>query len=168
MSLRSALYTVAHHVRLVWWRIRRPHVYGTKAVIINARREVLLVRHAYAMHDLYMLPGGGFRLSEDPAAAAAREVMEECGIAVRGPMRLHGRFLETARGARNHIHVYVGEAADDAAAPRADGHEIAEAAWFPLDALPPNVSAPSARRIVEVRDGVVPSSSDWRAEGSLA
>jgi 8-oxo-dGTP pyrophosphatase MutT (NUDIX family) len=167
MTLRSKAYTVAHNLRLIWWRIRRPHVYGTKAVVFNDRREVLLVRHAYAMHDLYMLPGGGFHLSEDPAEAAAREVMEESGIALIGPMRLHGIFLETARGARNHIHVYVGEAVD-ARPPQADGHEIAEAGWFPIDALPANLSAPSARRIIEVRDGLPAAVPDWRAEGSLA
>lgn len=167
MSLRIAAYTIAHHLRLIWWRIRRPHVYGTKAVILNDRGDVLLVRHTYGMRGFYMLPGGGYRLSEDPAEAAAREVAEEAGVHLAGPLRFHGAFLESARGARNHIHVYVGEAAPGAH-PLADGHEIAEAGWFPLNDLPANVSAPSAQRIMEVRDGRQPTSTEWRAEGSLA
>lgn len=167
MSPRIVAYTIAHNLRLLWWRVRRPNVYGTKAVVLNDRREVLLVRHTYAMRGLYMLPGGGYQLNEDPAEAAAREVVEETGVRLSGPMRLHGAFVETARGARNHIHVYVGFA-ESGAAPTADGQEIAEARWFPLDALPANLSGPSAQRIIEVRDGLTPPSSEWRAEGSLA
>lgn len=158
MTLRIIAYTVAHNLRLLWWRIRRPHVHGTKAVIINERREVLLVRHTYALRHLYMLPGGGFRPGQDAAAAAAREVLEETGVRVAGPMRLHGAFVDTARGARNHIHVYIGESEPGAIA-IADGKEIAEASWFAMDALPTNISTPSAQRIIEVRDGLDASDS---------
>ncbi|QJQ31672.1 NUDIX domain-containing protein [Sphingomonas lacunae] len=161
MNLRTAAYTLAHSLRLLWWRVRRPNVYGTKAIILNDRREVLLVRHTYAMRDLYMLPGGGYQLHEDPALAAAREVVEETGVELAGPLCLHGAFVDAAHGARNHIHVYVGRAAAGAR-PVADGREIAEAAWFPLDDLPANLSGPSARRIIEVRDGQQTSGVDWR------
>ena len=161
MSLRTAAYSLAHSLRLLWWRIWRPNIYGTKAVILNDRREVLLVRHTYAMLDLYMLPGGGYQLDEDPAKAAAREVVEETGVELAGPLCLHGAFVDTAHGARNHIHVYVGRAASGAC-PVADGREIAEAAWFPLDDLPANLSGPSAQRIIEVRDGRRASAAHWR------
>ena len=163
MSPRTFAYSLAHRLRLIWWRLARPDVHGAKAVIINGRDEVLLVRHAYAMQHLYMLPGGGFRPPEDPAAAAEREVREETGVAVSGAMRLHGVFVDQTHGARNHIHVFVGDAADNAM-PRADGTEIAEAGWFPLNALPANLSASSGRRIIEVRDGLPAPLPDWRPQ----
>jgi 8-oxo-dGTP pyrophosphatase MutT (NUDIX family) len=162
MTPRVLAYTIAHNLRLLWWRVRRPHVHGTKAIVLNAARQVLLVRHTYAMRDFFMLPGGGFSPSEDPAQAAAREVMEETGVRLAGPMTLHGVFVASARGAHNHIHVFIGEAISNAC-PFADGKEIAEVGWFAMDALPSNISLPSAQRIIEVRDGVAPTSSEWHA-----
>lgn len=144
-------------MRMLWWRIARPHVHGAKVIVLGPDHTILLIRHSYASPDLWMLPGGGVARGEDALTAATREVREETGIAISKP-RLHGTFLETARGARNHISVFVAEGAGE---PRCDGREIIAAAWHPLNALPENIATGSRNRIIEVRDGLPPAGPDW-------
>lgn len=159
MSVRPIhiAYRIAQRLRMLWWRVARPDVYGAKVVVLGSYRTVLLIRHSYVSSERWMLPGGGVRRSEDAAAAAAREVLEETGV-VLAAVRLHGEFLDTARGARNHISLFVGEGTGE---PRCDGREIVAAEWHPLDAMPDSIAAASLRRILEVRDGKLPSSPDW-------
>jgi hypothetical protein len=45
-------------------------------------------------------------------------------------------------------------------APKLRDHEIAEAGFFPLDALPDGVTPATLRRIAEIFDGVPPA-PDW-------
>jgi 8-oxo-dGTP pyrophosphatase MutT (NUDIX family) len=156
-NLLHIVYRFAQALRMLWWRIARPHVHGAKVVVLGPGRTVLLIRHSYASPELWMLPGGGVKRGEDPSVAAAREVREETGIAV-ATLRLHGAFLETARGARNHISIFVAEGTGE---PRCDGREIIAAAWHPLDALPERIASGSRNRVVEVRDGVPPVGPDW-------
>ncbi len=141
---------------MLWWRVARPHVYGAKVVVLGPDRHVLLIRHSYVQSETWMLPGGGVRRGEDAVAAATREVREETGIMVSA-LRLHGRFLETSRGARNHISIFIGHGDGE---PRCDGREIVAAAWHQLDALPA-VASGSLRRIIEVRDGQPPAEPEW-------
>lgn len=150
-------YRVAQQLRLLWWRVAKPHVHGAKTVVLTSDRHVLLVRHSYQNPENYMLPGGGVGRDEDAAVAAAREVFEETGIRV-GALRLHGQFIDTRRGARNHISIFTGPA--ERSDPVVDGREIIEASWHPIDALPVNVSIASRARIIEVRDGLPPA-ADW-------
>lgn len=159
MSLRVVhiAYRAAQRLRMLWWRVARPHVYGAKVVVLGPDRTVLLIRHSYVGSETWMLPGGGVQRGEDAAVAAAREVLEETGI-LPTAIRLHGEFLDTTRGARNHISIYIGEGASE---PQCDGREIVAAAWHPIDALPSNIASGSARRIVEVRDGLPPAGPDW-------
>ncbi len=151
------VYRVAQQLRLLWWRVARPDVYGAKTVVLTADRHVLLVRHSYQNPESYMLPGGGVRRDEDPAIAAAREVREETGVIIAA-LRLHGRFLDTRRGARNHISIFAASA--ERQPPVVDGREIIEASWHPIDALPANIAAATRARIIEIRDGQPPA-AEW-------
>jgi len=97
----------------------------------NEHGHVLLVRHTYG-RGLWTLPGGGRRRSEAPEAAAAREFAEELGCALAG-LAFAGMHESELHGARLRRHVFAGVPAGEI---RPDRREIAEAGFFPPDALP--------------------------------
>lgn len=148
-------YRIAQRLRLMYWRIAKPRIHGVKVVALRADGAVLLVRHSYQSSDLFMLPGGGIGRDEDVFAAAVREVREETGCLLSDPA-IHGEFHSTAEGARNRITLVTGAASGK---PHADGREIIEAAFVPLDSLPANIAPATLRRLVEVRDGRPPADS---------
>ncbi|MCG6119193.1 MAG: NUDIX domain-containing protein [Blastomonas sp.] len=156
MSALHLAYRIAQKVRLVYWRVFKPRIYGVKIVALHGDGHVLLVRHSYQSPDLFMLPGGGIDRGESVLAAAARELREETGCILNDP-RIHGAFFSSAEGARNHITVVTGTATGS---PKVDGREILEAAFVPLNPLPSNIAPASLRRLIEVRDGLAPA-ADW-------
>lgn len=112
----------------------RDHKIAAALLVVNATAEVLLVSRAQPPHQgLWALPAGFVDYDEDPAAAAVRECREETGLETEIEA-----LLDVVAG-REHAHgadivlIYRGRivggtllAADDAA----------DAAFFPLDALP--------------------------------
>jgi ADP-ribose pyrophosphatase YjhB (NUDIX family) len=129
------------------WRIVRPRTRGVKVMIFDETGALLLVRHSYGNTRLFMLPGGGIRPFEAPAAAAVREIREELGCALDG-LAFVSVHSSSHEGKRDTVHLYRARAAGPV---RIDRVEIAEARFFPLDALPPSVSPATLRRIAEVR-----------------
>lgn len=132
--------------RLVW-RIVRPRTRGVKVMIFNDAGELLLVRHTYGDTHLHMLPGGGIRPWEAPEAAAVREIREELGCAL-SDLTFVSLHSSSAEGKRDTVHLYRAQAAGEI---RIDGVELAEARYFPLDALPATASPATLRRIAEHR-----------------
>ena len=149
MNPYAPLYGIAQRLRLVYWRLFHPEIYGAKGLIFDREGRLLLIRHSYGRSDLYMLPGGGMKRGEAPDEAFRREAMEEVGCTVR-EIRLCGLFLDTTHGARNHVHLIEAHTDDR---PTIDGREIVEARFFALDALPDNVSNATLRRIDDWRTG---------------
>jgi ADP-ribose pyrophosphatase YjhB (NUDIX family) len=127
------------------WKLLRPRTRGVKVMLFNGAGDILLVRNSYGAPHLFVLPGGGVRPWEQPADAAEREIQEELGHKPEDlrPVSMH---FATSEGKRDTVYLF---AASFAAAPRPDGKEIVEAAFFRLDALPANVSPATARRIAE-------------------
>lgn len=126
----------------MWWFITRPNVLGVKAVLINDG-AVLLARHNYG-HGIWTFPGGRRKSSEDPLQAVLREVKEELGLT-----------LQTATwcGVYDSIHEYKNVHVDCFFAyvtdrtVTIDDFEIAEARWWPINALPEN-RVPSVSKII--------------------
>ena len=139
------LLDLAYRLQKRLWRIFRPHTRGVKVMLFDAAGQIVLIRNSYGRSDLFVLPGGGIRPFEDPRAAARREVREELGCAVFDlePVSTH---VNGAEGKRDLVHLFRGTIAGE---PVADGFEVAEAATFPLDRLPDNVSPATLRRIEE-------------------
>jgi 8-oxo-dGTP pyrophosphatase MutT (NUDIX family) len=138
---RGAL-RVAHRIRLVWWRVRKPNLAGCRVLAFDDQDRVLLVRHVYGS-GRWMLPGGGLGRGEQPLAAACREFAEETGCTLTAA-RLLEVLEEPLSGAVNRVHVVTGRFEGT---PCADGREIAELACFAAAELPANLSPALARRI---------------------
>jgi 8-oxo-dGTP pyrophosphatase MutT (NUDIX family) len=146
--------------RHFWWRLRRPLLLGVRVAVFDDRGHVLLVRHTYTPG--WHLPGGGVDKGETAPEAGLREVREETGLTLTGPLRLHGLFVTFNHGASNHVALYVvtishAPAADPAgtqAHRKRDRWEIAETGWFPADDLPRDATPATRRRLQEIRDGI--------------
>jgi 8-oxo-dGTP pyrophosphatase MutT (NUDIX family) len=133
---------LAHRLRVVWWRVRKPRLAGCRVLAFDAEDRVLLVRHAYGS-GRWMLPGGGLGQGEEPLAAAARELSEEVGCGLAGA-RLLEVLEEPLSGATNRVHVVTGRIAGT---PRPDGREIVELACFAATGLPADLSPALSDRI---------------------
>ena len=136
---------------LLRWQTR-----GVKVMAFDPAGRLLLVRHRYGRSDLWMLPGGGIGRGESPEAAAVREIAEETGCAATG-MELIGEYIALTEGRRDRVHLFRSITADQ---PDVDGVELAEAAFFALDALPATLSAATQRRVHELA-GIRASDGRW-------
>lgn len=152
----AALYALAYRARDIFWSISRPTLIGVLALVVRGD-EVLLVRHR-SVRAGWSLPGGGVDPHERLEEAARREVFEETGVAARVERVLgvydsfRGRFV-------NYIVVFVCSATGEARPPRS--LEIAEARFFPLSSLPPDLDPASRRRIAEYMAGGSGLSELW-------
>jgi 8-oxo-dGTP pyrophosphatase MutT (NUDIX family) len=146
------LYRIRRMVlRLTGWR-----TYGVKVMLFNGKGELLLIRNSYGKTHLFVLPGGGIHRGEAPEAAAARELREEAGIEA-DQLAPFATYANTSNGKRDTIHLFT---ARSTATPVADGWEVEEARFFPIDALPETISAATLRRVAEYR-GEQPVSPRW-------
>jgi 8-oxo-dGTP diphosphatase len=110
----------------------RPHPIPTVDVIIRAGGGIVLVRRKYPPPG-WALPGGFVDAGETLEAAAAREVLEETGLAVRLVRQFH-TYSDPARDPRRHT-ISTVFLADAEGVPRG-GDDAAEARLFRPDALP--------------------------------
>lgn len=145
-----------HHCQRLALRVLRLKTRGVKVMVFNDAGELLLIRNTYGRSHLFVLPGGGVGFREAPADAAARELCEETNLRVERLTSV-STHLSQAEGKRDTIHLFTAHVNDP---PEADGVEVEEARFFPLDALPDNVSAATLRRIAEYR-GEQPVAEFW-------
>lgn len=150
LGFAGAVKTLAHSFRL-----------GVRGLVVDRRDgrtdHVLLVRHTYVSG--WYLPGGGVEAGESAGAALVRELAEETGVELLGAARLHGVYLNPRRSRRDHVVCYV---VDDFRCPpvHVPDLEIAEARFFPADALPADTTRATRARIDEVLRGA-PVSELW-------
>ncbi|MEU8089496.1 MULTISPECIES: NAD(+) diphosphatase [Micromonospora] len=101
----------------------------------GAAGELLLVRHAHGPTGLWALVAGFVEAGESLEAAVHREVAEEVGLTLRRPAYVDSQpWALTGPGTL--LAGFTAEVTDPAAEPVADGTELTEARWFPVDALP--------------------------------
>lgn len=55
---------------------------GARAVVLDDKDRMLLVKQNHEGRDIWMVPGGGIEDNESAAEAAAREILEETGLRV--------------------------------------------------------------------------------------
>ncbi|MEM7425134.1 MAG: NUDIX domain-containing protein [Pseudomonadota bacterium] len=155
--MKKALYRVAARTVLhPWFRLTRGLTLGTRVLVRNRRGEILLVRHTYAPGWLF--PGGGVERDEVAEQAARREVHEEAGIELTGPLSVFGLYSNSEHFPGDHVVLYTAEA--DAEPVRAAQLEIAECGFFAADQLPDGTTGGTRRRVREVLDGL-PADAVW-------
>lgn len=150
--LHRALLRIAQPIRLRAWGLMRREMRGCGVLAFDCDGRLLMVRHSYHEQDRWLLPGGGLARGEDPVAAGTRELLEEAGCCLTEGVWIGTDLRRMPGGWLNRIELVSGLSGGT---PRADGREIAEAAWFALDALPPSTGA-----IVHVALGIW---RKWRA-----
>ncbi|MBK8988577.1 MAG: NUDIX domain-containing protein [Chloroflexi bacterium] len=108
---------------------------------------VLLVWHTY--RPGWFFPGGGLKRGESFADAARREAREEVG-ATLGELRFWGLYTYLSEYKSDHVVMFLCE---DFQLNGQTDFEIAACQYFPLTALPPDVSEGMKRHIQEYLQG---------------
>jgi NAD+ diphosphatase len=98
-------------------------------------REILLARHTYRDTVNWLLVGGWVDPGETLEQAAQREAHEEVGLAVTD-LAYWGSEAWGLAGPGILVTLFTARLADPAAEPVPDRHELSEARFFPLTALP--------------------------------
>lgn len=138
-----------------YFLLRRPMTLGVRGLVHDAAtNSVFLIRHTYVPG--WQLPGGGVEIGETFVESLTRELEEEGNITVLAPPVLQSIHLNKQATKRDHVGFYLIEAFRQDS-PKLPDHEIAEAGFFPLDALPENTTPATRRRIAEVFEGVTAS-----------
>lgn len=130
----------------VWFWLSRGMTMGVRAIVRDEAGRVFLVRHSYVPG--WHLPGGGIEHGQSAEAALAAELREEGNIELLGDARLLGVYLNLSASRRDHVLLYLVEHFRQTA-PREPDREIAEAGFFPIDALSPGTTLGTKRRLAE-------------------
>ena len=141
--------------RLFYW-LFQPITAGVRILCADQANRVLLVRHSYLPG--WHLPGGGIGRGETLAKAALRELWEETGVRGVEVDRLLGTYSRVRPHHTNFISVLVVREWQQETPP--ETWEIAESGFFDVNALPPDTTDATSRRIREFL-GQDDISLDW-------
>ena len=135
VQVRRAGIRLAYGGLRAYWFLFRPQIDGVKCVVTHGD-DVLLVRHTYGK-PVWDLPGGSLRRRELPRDAARREMNEELGRRIEDWVDLGELYvnIDHHHGNTHLFHARVPDRQIDL-----DLTELAEANWFPLLTLPPDIS----------------------------
>ena len=100
----NILLQIALKVRRFYWWLVRPVTWGVRAIVVNEKGEILLVRHRYG--DGWFLPGGGAHKKESDEDALRRELKEELGMTFTTQERF-GEYLNIYEHKKDTTVVFV-------------------------------------------------------------
>ncbi|WP_407066950.1 NUDIX domain-containing protein [Hohaiivirga grylli] len=141
----------------IFWRFKRGLTLGVRVAVLDDQERIFLIRHTYLPG--WYLPGGGVESGETVEEALTRELREEGNIEITGKPLLHGVFFNRHVSKRDHVLIYVVRDFR-VIAPKKPDREIAEAGFFPINALPESTTPATRRRLAEIL-GKIPATSMW-------
>jgi ADP-ribose pyrophosphatase YjhB (NUDIX family) len=140
---RKLAYHIAYPVLRLYYRRCTPARDTARAIVLH-KNHVLLVRNIGVKY--WSFPGGAFYNSETPEEGVLRELQEELQVASPIILYKQGVYDGVHREESVQVHIFVIETASYF---HKKEWEIDEAAWFPLAALPSNLSVATKARLEE-------------------
>lgn len=156
-SLRVRLEPWIRRVVHLYARFARGMTLGVRAVVLDDKNRIFLVKHTYVSG--WHLPGGGVETGQTFMDALKRELYEEGRIELAGEPTLHGLFFNRRISPRDHVAVYVVRAFTQDRLPEPN-REIVACGFFALDDLPPDTTRGTRLRLAEVLQNQ-PRMEDW-------
>jgi 8-oxo-dGTP pyrophosphatase MutT (NUDIX family) len=157
-DLRIRFEPLLRRIFHLYWRLVRGMTLGVRAVVLDGKNRVFLVKHSYVSG--WHLPGGGVEVGEAIIEGLRRELMEEGRIELKGEPVLHGLFFNSHVSRRDHVAVYVVRQFSQDRLPEPN-HEIVASGFFAADALPDETTRGTRLRIAEVLENETPIPT-WR------
>ena len=145
--LRRVLEPVIRRGMHFYWRFSRAATLGTRAMVIDGAGRIFLIKHTYV--DGWHLPGGGVETGETLLEALTRELAEEGNIQLGAAPQLYSVYFNRRTSRRDHVALFIVRDFRQDGNPKPN-HEIAEHAFFPIDALPEDASRATRARVAEV------------------
>ena len=155
--LRLRFEPVFRRVFHFYSRFARGMTLGVRAVVLDGKNSVFLVKHSYVSG--WHLPGGGVETGETFLDSLTRELREEGRIELTGEPQLHGLYFNRKISARDHVAVYVVREFIQDRAPEPNREIIACGFFDPAD-LPPDTTRGTRLRLAEVLQNQ-PRMEDW-------
>lgn len=125
---------------------------GVRGLVTDDEGRVLLIEHTY-MKGWYM-PGGGVERGETVEQALSRELVEEAGIEVTGPLLLVSIHNNHRRHPNDHVLMFRVQQWRKVE-PTQRG-EILNIGWFHPDNLPEDTTPGTRSRVDEAFRGTAP------------
>lgn len=148
--LRRVLEPVIRRGMHFYWRFSRAATLGARAMVIDGAGRIFLIKHTY-VHGWH-LPGGGVETGETLLEALTRELAEEGNIQLGAAPQLYSVYFNRRTSRRDHVALFIVRDFRQDGNPKPN-HEIAEHAFFPIDALPEDASRATRARVAEVFGG---------------
>jgi len=148
--LRRVLEPVIRRGLHFYWRFSRAATLGIRAMVIDGAGRIFLIKHTYV--DGWHLPGGGVETGETLLEALTRELAEEGNIQLGAAPQLYSVYFNRRTSRRDHVALFIVRDFRQDGNPKPN-HEIAEHAFFPIDALPEDASRATRARVAEVFGG---------------
>lgn len=133
-----------------YFRLKRPMTLGVRIIALDNEKRICLIRHTY-VKGLH-LPGGGVEPKETIFEAAAKELLEETGIA-KNPeeFKLIGFYSNEPNFKSDHIALLKVE--NCTAIENFKTHEISQCMFIDINSVPPDATRATIARLKEFEEG---------------